>query len=52
MIPKDKSKPLLDLFESLNDLVIRMVEIIMLFAPIGVFALMADTITSIAGAMI
>ncbi|MDA0683777.1 MAG: dicarboxylate/amino acid:cation symporter [Bacteroidetes bacterium] len=49
MIPKDKSKPLLDLFESLNDLVIRMVEIIMLFAPIGVFALMADTITSIAG---
>ena len=49
MIPKDKAKPLLDLFESLNDLVIRMVEIIMLFAPIGVFALMADTITSIAG---
>jgi len=49
MIPREKAKPLLDLFESLNDLVIRMVEIIMIFAPIGVFALMADTITSIAG---
>jgi Na+/H+-dicarboxylate symporter len=49
MIPKAKAKPLLDMFESLNDLVIKMVEVIMLFAPIGVFALMADTITSIAG---
>jgi len=49
MIPKAKAKPMLDLFDSLNDLIIRMVEIIMLFAPIGVFALMADTITSIAG---
>jgi len=49
MIPKERSKPLLDFFHSLNDLVIKMVEIIMLSAPIGVFALMADTITSIAG---
>jgi len=49
MIPREKAKPLLDLFESLNDMIIRMVEIIMLFAPIGVFALMAGTITSIAG---
>lgn len=49
MIPKDKARPLLDFFDSLNDLIIKMVEIIMLAAPIGVFALMADTITSIAG---
>lgn len=49
LIPKERSKPLLDFFHSLNDLVIKMVEIIMLSAPIGVFALMADTITSIAG---
>lgn len=49
MIPKKKAKPLLELFDSLNDLIIRLVEIIMLYAPIGVFALMADTITSIAG---
>ncbi len=49
MIPKEKSRPLLEFFDSLNDLIIKMVEIIMLSAPIGVFALMADTITSIAG---
>ncbi len=30
MIPREKAKPLLDLFESLNDMIIRMVEIIML----------------------
>ncbi|MGB0649611.1 MAG: dicarboxylate/amino acid:cation symporter [Rhodothermales bacterium] len=49
MIPKDKARPLLDFFDGLNDLIIKMVEIIMLAAPVGVFALMADTITSIAG---
>ncbi len=49
MIPKEKARPLLDFFDSLNDVIIKMVEIIMLSAPIGVFALMADTITSIAG---
>lgn len=48
MIPHDRAKPLLAFFESLDDLVIKLVEIIMLTAPVGVFALMADTITSIA----
>jgi Na+/H+-dicarboxylate symporter len=48
MIPKEKAKPLLDFFDGLNSLVIQLVEIIMLMAPIGVFALLADTITSIA----
>lgn len=48
MIPHDRAKPLLSFFESLDDLIIKLVEIIMLSAPIGVFALMADTITSIA----
>ncbi len=49
MIPNEKAKPLLDFFDSLNDLIIKLVEIIMIFAPIGVFGLLADTITSIAG---
>ncbi len=48
MIPREKSEPLLRLFDSLNELVIKLVDIIMYFAPIGVFALLADTITSIA----
>ncbi|MEM1097057.1 MAG: dicarboxylate/amino acid:cation symporter [Bacteroidota bacterium] len=48
LIPKEKAAPLIDFFDGLNDLVIKMVEVIMLMAPLGVFALMADTITSIA----
>ena len=48
LVPREKARPLLDFFDSLNELVIKLVEIIMLMAPIGVFALMADTITSIA----
>ncbi|MEE8162338.1 MAG: dicarboxylate/amino acid:cation symporter [Acidobacteriota bacterium] len=47
-IPAEKARPLLSLFESLNLVVIRLVDLIMLIAPIGVFALIADTITSIA----
>ena len=35
--------------EGINDLVIKLVDNIMLLAPIGVFALIADTITSVAG---
>ncbi|HMB93898.1 MAG TPA: dicarboxylate/amino acid:cation symporter, partial [Rhodothermales bacterium] len=49
LIPKEKAAPMLAFFDSLDKLVIKVVEMIMLIAPIGVFALMADTITSIAG---
>ena len=49
MIPAAQAKILYDVFEAANDLVIKLVEVIMIMAPIGVFALMADTITSIAG---
>ena len=48
-IPKEKSRPVLEFMEGINDLVIKLVDNIMLFAPIGVFALIADTITSVAG---
>jgi Na+/H+-dicarboxylate symporter len=48
MIPKDKATPLLKFFDSINDMIIKMVEIIMIAAPVGVFALLADVITSIA----
>lgn len=49
MIPREKAQPLIDFFDSLNDLVIRVVELIMYTAPIGVFGLLADAITSIVG---
>jgi proton glutamate symport protein len=48
MIPREKAQPIMDLVEGFNALVIKMVQLIMLIAPIGVFALIADTITSIA----
>lgn len=48
-ISKTKAKPVLDFFEGINELVIKLVDNIMFMAPYGVFALIADTITSIAG---
>ena len=48
LIPREKAQPLITFFDGLNDLVIKLVELIMLTAPVGVFALLAGTITSIA----
>ncbi len=48
MIPGEKARPLIEFFDGLNDLVIKLVEVIMLSAPVGVFALLADTISSVA----
>lgn len=48
MIPAEKAQPVLAFFDGLNLLVIKLVELIMYIAPLGVFGLMADTITSIA----
>ncbi len=47
-IPSNKAAPFLDFFEALNLVVIRLVDLIMLMAPLGVFALIAGTITSVA----
>ena len=48
-IPREKGAPVLAFFEGLNDVVIKLVDIVMLLAPIGVFALLADTIVATAG---
>ena len=48
-VPKERGAPVLAFFEGLNDVVIRLVDVVMLLAPIGVFALLADTIVSVAG---
>jgi Na+/H+-dicarboxylate symporter len=48
LIPKEDAQPLLSVFESLNELVIRLIDLIMYTAPVGVFGLIADAITSIA----
>jgi len=48
LIPKVDAQPLFSVFESLNELIIKLVEVIMWMAPVGVFGLIADAITSIA----
>lgn len=48
-LPPARARPLLDLFESLNAAIIAIVEMILKVAPIGVFALIAGTITTVAG---
>jgi Na+/H+-dicarboxylate symporter len=48
-LEEEKARPLIDLFDSLANLVIRLVDLIMLMAPVGVFALIAGTITDVAG---
>ena len=44
LIPKKKAKPMIKIFDSLNEVVMKMVDLIMLFAPYAVFALMANVI--------
>ncbi len=47
--PRNKGKPIKDFFQSLSEIVVKLVEVIMIMAPIGVFALIAQTINKIAG---
>ena len=47
MMPKERAQPLINVFRSLNDAVIQIVGLIMKFAPIGVFALLADTFNQV-----
>ncbi|WP_405296655.1 dicarboxylate/amino acid:cation symporter [Algibacter sp. Ld11] len=44
LIGDKKAKPLVDFFDSLNEVVMKMVDLIMLFAPYAVFALLANVI--------
>ncbi|MEX0721822.1 MAG: dicarboxylate/amino acid:cation symporter [Balneolaceae bacterium] len=45
----EKARTLVSIFDAFNDVVIRIVELIMLTAPYGVFALMASLIIDLAG---
>lgn len=48
-IKSSKSKILVDFFDAMNDVIIKIVDLIMLFAPYGVFALIASVIIDLAG---
>lgn len=41
LIPEEKSKPVKDFFDSFNEVILKMIDLIMLFSPFGVFALLA-----------
>ncbi len=44
LIPENKAAPLVNFFDSLNEVVMKMVDLIMLTAPYAVFALLANVI--------
>ena len=41
LIPESKSKPVKDFFDGFNEVILKMIDLIMLAAPFGVFALLA-----------
>lgn len=49
LIPNEHTRRVKSLIKGLNDIIIKMVDLIMYVAPIGVFALIAGTITAVAG---
>lgn len=44
LIAPEKSEPVKKFFDGLNEVILKMIDLVMLAAPIGVFALMADLI--------
>ena len=46
LVGEKSAKPLKDFFDSLNDVVLKMVDLIMLTAPYAVFALLANVVVS------
>ncbi len=44
LVDPKKSQPVKDVFDGLNDIVLKMIDLIMLCAPVGVFALMATLV--------
>lgn len=46
LIPEEKAKPLKDVFDTLNDVVLKIVDLIMLTAPYAVFALLATVVVT------
>ncbi|MBR9920858.1 MAG: dicarboxylate/amino acid:cation symporter [Bacteroidetes bacterium] len=44
LIPDKKRRPVKEFFDSLNEVILKLIDLIMLFAPYGVFALLAKLI--------
>ncbi len=46
LVGEERSKPLKDFFDALNEVVLKMVDLIMLTAPVAVFALLANVVVT------
>ncbi len=46
LIEKEKAKPVVDVIDGINDVILKIVDLIMLIAPFAVFALLAKVITT------
>ncbi len=46
LVGEERSKPLKNFFDALNDVVLKMVDLIMLTAPVAVFALLANVVVT------
>ena len=44
LVPTEKAKPVKDFFDSLNEVILKLIDLIMLTAPVGVFALLAGLV--------
>ncbi|MDL2222323.1 dicarboxylate/amino acid:cation symporter [Parabacteroides sp. OttesenSCG-928-N08] len=51
VLPNEKIKPVVELFESLNAIILKMIDYIIRIAPVGVAALMAGLVTDFNGDM-
>ena len=49
MLPEEKTKTVMDFFNGMNHVILKVIDIIMEFAPIGVFALLASIIVDMQG---
>lgn len=49
LLPENKTKPVRDFFNSMNLVILKVIDIIMEFAPIGVFALLGSIIVEMQG---
>jgi len=49
LVPGEKTQVVKDFFDGLNDVILKIVDLIMRFAPIGVFALMAALVVDFSG---
>jgi Na+/H+-dicarboxylate symporter len=49
LIPTEKSRAAKSFFDSLNEIILKMIDVIMKFAPIGVFALMVGVLNEFSG---